>query len=111
MCARPGFKMSTGTIDILVHLTTDWQMNHSLNRIFPFALALSLAAQASASITLVKADRLLDARSGNMLSPAAVLIEDGKIKGVGSPSQLQDHAAANTSTIDLGNATLLPGLI
>ena len=62
-----------------------------------------------ATVTLVKADRLLDPRTGNVLSPAAVLIEDGKIKEVGAPSRVQ--APAGVTTIDLGGATLLPGLI
>ena len=70
-----------------------------------------LAAQLPARVTLVKAGRLLDPRTGNVLSPAAVLIEDGKIKEVGSPSQLQAHAPAGVKTVDLGRATLLPGLI
>jgi len=46
-----------------------------------------------------------------MLSPAAVLIENGKIKEVGPPSQVQTHTPASIKTIDLGSATLLPGLI
>jgi imidazolonepropionase-like amidohydrolase len=71
----------------------------------------TLSAQTSAPVTLVKAGRLLDPRTGNVLSPAAVLLEGGKIKQVGSPSQLQDHAPAGLKTIDLGSATLLPGLI
>jgi hypothetical protein len=33
-----------------------------------------VAAQSPASVTLVKAGRLLDPRTGNVLSPAAVLI-------------------------------------
>jgi imidazolonepropionase-like amidohydrolase len=70
-----------------------------------------VAAQAPAPATLVKAGRLLDSRTGNVLSPAAVLIEDGKIKEVGAPSQVQPHAPAGVKTIDLGSATLLPGLI
>jgi imidazolonepropionase-like amidohydrolase len=69
------------------------------------------AAQSPASVALVKAGRLLDPRTGNVLSPAAVLIEGGKIKEVGSPSQVQSHAPAGVKTIDLGSATLLPGLI
>lgn len=69
-----------------------------------------LAAQ-SVPATLVKAGRLLDPRSGNVLSPAAVLIENGKIKEVGSPSQVQAHVPPGAKTIDLGSATLLPGLI
>jgi imidazolonepropionase-like amidohydrolase len=78
-----------------------------------FALfsTVQLAAQSAAPVTLVRASRLLDPRTGNVLSPAAVLIEDGKIKEVGSPSQLQSHAPAGVKTVDLGNATLLPGLI
>jgi len=70
-----------------------------------------VAAQTPASVTLVKAGRLLDPRTGNVLSPAAVLIEDGKIKEVGAPSLVQPHAPADVKTIDLGSATLLPGLI
>jgi imidazolonepropionase-like amidohydrolase len=61
--------------------------------------------------TLVKANRLLDPRSGNVLSPAAVLIENDKIKEVGPPSQVQAKAPAGARTIDLGTVTLLPGLI
>ena len=70
-----------------------------------------LAAQSPTLVTLVKAGRLLDPRTGNVLSPAAVLIENGKIKEVGAPSQVQAHAPAGVKTIDLGSATLLPGLI
>jgi imidazolonepropionase-like amidohydrolase len=70
-----------------------------------------LAAQSSAGATLVKASRLLDPHTGNVLSPAAVLIENGKIKEVGSPSSVQAHAPVGAETIDLGSATLLPGLI
>lgn len=61
--------------------------------------------------TLVKAGRLLDPRTGNVLAPAAVLIENGKIKEVGSPSRVEGDAPTGVKTIDLGNATLLPGLI
>jgi imidazolonepropionase-like amidohydrolase len=70
-----------------------------------------IPAISSASVTVVKAGRLLDPRTGNALSPAAVLIEDNKIKEVGSPQKVQAQAAGDTKTIDLGNATLLPGLI
>jgi len=68
-----------------------------------------LAAQSVASVTLVKAACLLDPRTGNVIAPAAVLIEGNKIKQVGSPSQIS--APAGVKIIDLGSATLLPGLI
>jgi imidazolonepropionase-like amidohydrolase len=67
-------------------------------------------AQSSTGATLVRAGRLLDPRTGTMLSPAAVLVQDGTVKDVGSPERLQGRAPASV-TIDLGTATLLPGLI
>ena len=98
---------------ILTHLIRNEHMN--ISRIFPLAVAIfvasQLAAQSPAPATLVKAGRLLDPRTGNVLSPAAVLIENGKIKEVGSPSNVQAHAPAGAKAIDLGSATLLPGLI
>jgi imidazolonepropionase-like amidohydrolase len=66
-------------------------------------------AQSTVSFILVKATRLLDPRTGNVLAPAAVLIEGDRIKQVGPPSQID--TPLGTTTIDLGNATLLPGLI
>jgi imidazolonepropionase-like amidohydrolase len=78
---------------------------------FALVSSVEVAAQAPAPVTLVKAGRLLDPRTGNVLSPAAVLIEDGKIKKVGSPTQVQRDAPTGVKSIDLGNATLLPGLI
>jgi imidazolonepropionase-like amidohydrolase len=77
--------------------------------VFLMLASVQLSAQSAASVTLVKAARLLDPRTGNVLAPAAVLIEGDKIKQVGSPSQLS--APAGVKTIDLGNAILLPGLI
>jgi imidazolonepropionase-like amidohydrolase len=98
---------------ILMHLIRNEHMN--VSRIFPFAVGIlavtELAAQSPAPRTLVKAARLLDPRSGNVLSPAAVLIENDKIKQVGAPTQVQAHAPNDVKTIDLGTATLLPGLI
>jgi len=73
--------------------------------------AAPAAAQSPPGVTLVRAARLLDPRTGKVLSPAAVLIQDDKISEVGSPSQLQARAPAMVRTIDLGSATLLPGLI
>ncbi|HEX3352989.1 MAG TPA: amidohydrolase family protein [Terriglobales bacterium] len=70
---------------------------------------LPLRGQSAAAVTLVKAARLLDPRTGNVLAPAAVLIDGDKISQVGSPSQIGAPPAAKI--IDLGTATLLPGLI
>jgi imidazolonepropionase-like amidohydrolase len=78
---------------------------------FVLFLSVQLAAQSPAVATLIKAGRLLDPRTGNVLSPVTVLIENGKIREVGSPSHVQAKAPAGVKTIDLGSATLLPGLI
>lgn len=68
-----------------------------------------LRGQSTVPVAVVKAARLLDPRTGNVLAPAAVLIEGDKIKQVGSSSQIS--APAGAKIIDLGAATLLPGLI
>ncbi|WP_439366123.1 amidohydrolase family protein [Bradyrhizobium sp. DASA03005] len=60
-------------------------------------------------VTLLKAARLLDPRSGEVLSPAAVLIENGKVAEVGPPAQVR--APSQARVLDLGGVTLLPGLI
>ena len=115
MGSRLVFKIfrAVGTIAIVMHLIQNEQM--TLNRIFPSAVAIFVAtqllAQAHPPATLVKAGHLLDPRSGHVLSPAAVIIENGKIKEVGAPTHLQAHAPKDVKTIDLGSATLLPGLI
>src|SRR5215475_11417105 len=80
-----------------------------------FFVALSstarFMAESPAPVILIKAGRLLDPRTGNVLSPAAVLIENGKIKEVGAPARLKADAPAGVKTIDLGSSTLAPGLI
>lgn len=63
-------------------------------------------ASTSAAALLIVAAHLLDPRSGNVLSPAAVLVEGNHIKEVAARI-----TAPNAKVIDLGNATLLPGLI
>lgn len=77
--------------------------------IVALAAAAQLGAQPAVPVTVVKAGRLLDPRSGNVLASAAVLIEGDKIKQVGTSAQIR--APGGARIIDLGNATLLPGLI
>lgn len=61
---------------------------------------------ATAEILIIKADRMLDVRSGRITSPAVVVVNNGKIEAI-NPKSLPNEAA----TIELGNHTLLPGLI
>lgn len=85
-------------------------------RRFPLTASILFALGASAAFgqspaTIVEAGRLLDPGTGNVLSPAAVLVEDGRIRKVGAPSAVRADAPSGAVTIDLGAATLLPGLI
>src|ERR1700686_753572 len=88
-------------------------MRHRLTLLPAGLLALcaaaSLNAQSPAPVALVKAAHLLDPRTGNVLSPAAVLIDGDKIKQVGPPNTILVPTGAKI--VDLGKATLLPGLI
>ena len=66
-------------------------------------LALSSSAQ---SATLLRAERLLDVESGKLLVGASVLVEGGRIVAV-NPREVP----AGALVVDLGDRTLLPGLI
>jgi imidazolonepropionase-like amidohydrolase len=61
----------------------------------------------SAALIAVRAARLLDVRSGRLLANAVVLVEGERIKAVGERLAVP----APAQLIDLGDATLLPGLI
>ncbi len=63
-----------------------------------------LTAQEGA--TLIRAARLIDG-NGNLAEPGAVLVEGERIVAVGTAAA----AAPAEQTIDLGEATILPGLI
>ncbi|MGH9602837.1 MAG: amidohydrolase family protein, partial [Terriglobales bacterium] len=65
--------------------------------------ALSLPAQ----VTAIKAGRLIDVEAAAVLTNQVILIEDGKIKAVGSDVQIP----AGAKVIDLSQSTVLPGLI
>jgi imidazolonepropionase-like amidohydrolase len=60
---------------------------------------------------VVKAGRLLDVSKGIYIENAAVWIEGERIKEVGRASDVELHAPKNAKRIDLGRATVLPGLI
>lgn len=65
--------------------------------------------QAAKKVVVIKAARILDAASGKYLSGQAVLIEGDRIKQIIPAGDAEKQGAAQV--IDLGSATLLPGLI
>ena len=74
-----------------------------------FACAQTTEPQAKS--ILLKADRMLDVRTGKYVANAGVLVENDKIKEAGPLTEVQAHAPKGAAIIDLGMATLLPGLI
>ncbi len=62
---------------------------------------------ADGGVTILKAARLIDGRGGPPLAPAMVAIEGDRIAAVGTSLPIPTGARV----IDLGGATLLPGLI
>jgi imidazolonepropionase-like amidohydrolase len=76
----------------------------------PFASLVTLVAAtgtAAPKTTVLKAAHLFDGKSDQVVSPGVVVVQDGKITAAGS--KVAEPAGAEV--IDLGNATLLPGLI
>ena len=69
-------------------------------------IAVLLTTNTSGQMTLIKAGRYLDVVTGEMVSPARILIEDGVISEI-NPAQV----SGEVNEIDLGDMTLLPGLI
>jgi imidazolonepropionase-like amidohydrolase len=79
--------------------------------LFVGLVALSAAsAQTPPQMVLIKAGRLVDGRSATVQPNVGILIEGERIRAVGPLAPLQAQAA-NARVIDLGQMTVLPGLI
>jgi imidazolonepropionase-like amidohydrolase len=74
-------------------------------------LACAQTTEPQAKSILLKAGRILDVRTEKYIPNAGVLVEQDKIKEVGPIAEVQAHAPKGVTVIDLGAATLLPGLI
>ena len=74
---------------------------------FCAALLLSASAAFGQASTVLRAARLLDIESGKMLKPGEVLVSGERIVEVGATVT---HPQA-AEIVDLGDRTLLPGLI
>ena len=73
-------------------------------RLVSFLVVFLVALPAVAQDAVLRAERMLDVRSGEIVSPAVVVIENGMIAAVNpdNPPEITD---------DLGDVTLLPGLM
>ncbi|HTR35743.1 MAG TPA: amidohydrolase family protein [Bryobacteraceae bacterium] len=77
-----------------------------MNRIFVFLIGVALAAQ-TPQATVIHAARLLEVDTGKILTPGEVLVRGDRIAEAGAAVTHPPGA----QTIDLGDTTLLPGLI
>jgi imidazolonepropionase-like amidohydrolase len=73
------------------------------------ALAGQSIAQQSSKSVVLHAGRVLDVKTGKLLSDQIIVIADGKVVSVGASADAKPPADA--VRIDLPNATILPGLI
>lgn len=89
-----------------VNMTHTGARNGLLTLIAATIPILSPALHAQDATTLIRAGRLIDG-NGALVSPGAVLVAGERIEAVGAAAL--SHPADRT--IDLGDATLLPGLI
>jgi imidazolonepropionase-like amidohydrolase len=71
--------------------------------------AVTQAVSAARHVVVIRPGHLLDVKTGNTLAGQAIVIEDEKIVSVGPAADVKP--APGTETIDLPNATVLPGLI
>lgn len=79
-------------------------------RLAALSAALAAAGSAAAAATVLRADRLFDARSGLVRTDAELLVVDGRIAAVATGGTTV-AAPADATRIDLGDMTVLPGLI
>ena len=70
------------------------------------ALVLHATGAAAQYTTVLRADRMLDVRAGEIIENPTILVEGQRIVSVNQPSP-----PADARVIDLGDMTLLPGLI
>lgn len=65
----------------------------------------------SGAATVMKAARMLDVKAGTYRTNYALLVVDERIAQAGPAPEVEARAPAGARTIDLGAATMLPGLI
>ena len=69
-------------------------------------LLLALASVSSAETLVVTADRMFDAETGKVSGPVSVVVIDGLIAAVNP-----DSVPADADVVELGDRTLMPGLL
>jgi imidazolonepropionase-like amidohydrolase len=68
-------------------------------------------APAGATATVIKAARMLNVKTGTYRTNHALLVADGRIAQAGPAADITSKAPAGATTIDVGTAIVMPGLI
>jgi imidazolonepropionase-like amidohydrolase len=71
----------------------------------------SALGQGSDNSKLLRAAQVLEVRTGTYIKDAAIYVEGERIKAVGPAADVLKQVSASVQVIDLGDATVLPGLI
>src|SRR4051812_35644964 len=71
------------------------------------ALVVLAAAPAPSKSTVLKAARLYDGKSAALVTPGLIVVTGDKIAAIGPKAAVPEGA----DVIDLGDATLIPGLM
>jgi imidazolonepropionase-like amidohydrolase len=74
-------------------------------------LAQTAPEARSSSRILLKAGRILDITTGHYIEAAGVLIEGDRIQEVGRVVDVAARTSKDVAVLDLGSATVLPGLV
>jgi imidazolonepropionase-like amidohydrolase len=80
-------------------------MRQLLAALFLLFASSLFAADAPQPLVAIRAARLIDGRGGKVVSPAVIVVRGNKIESIGGA------VPAGAQVIDLGDMTLLPGLI
>jgi imidazolonepropionase-like amidohydrolase len=75
------------------------------------ALACVAATPAAAETVVVTAARMLEVESGRTLDQPVIVVTDGKIASIASGPGQRPQIPADAKRVDLGDVTILPGLI
>ena len=72
---------------------------------------LASAIAATKELILIKTTRLIDTRTGELLTDQAILIDGNKITEVGPSARVGQHGSDTIRVVDLTGLTVLPGLV
>jgi imidazolonepropionase-like amidohydrolase len=76
-----------------------------MKKVLALLTFIATSSFAADNVTVIRAARLIDGRGGNVVAPAVVVIRGNKIESINGA------VPAGAQLVDLGDSTLLPGLI